>query len=111
MKLCDESSWLWLNACVNYISQGTLRGRQLHLNPLTTLQRSTILILQVRKEQFRELKPPTLKLPQDSGHSGFSGERAKVGLSLNTDWASPVAQTVKNLLNPWVGKIPRRRKW
>jgi len=39
-------------------------------------------------------------------------------LRLDADQASPVAQTVKNLLqcrtlgfNPWIGRIPWRRKW
>ena len=42
-------------------------------------------------------------------------KRVTCGLSV---WASLVAQMVKNLLqcgrlgfSPWVGKIPRRRKW
>ena len=99
---------------------GGLRGRQLRLNPLTTLQRSTDLILQVRKEQFRGLKPPTLEGPQDSVVTvDLVVRQPRFGLSLNIDWASPVAQTVKKVclqcgrpgFSPWVGKIPWRRKW
>ena len=77
---------------------GGLRGRQLRLNPLTTLQRSTDLILQVRKEQFRGLKPPTLEGPQDSVVTvDLVVRQPRFGLSLNIDWASMVAQSVKDL--------------
>ena len=49
-----------------------------------------------------------------SGRSPGEG----IGYPLQYSWASLVAQMVKNLLqcgipefDPWVGKIPRRRRW
>ena len=81
--------------CELHLTEG-LRGRQLRLNPLTTLQRSTDLLLQVRKEQFRGLKPPTLEGPQDSVATvDLVVRQPRFGLGFNIDWASPVAQTVK----------------
>ena len=43
-----------------------------------------------------------------SSHKTFSDHLIKVD---TPSWASLVAQMVKNLSDPWAGKIPWRRPW
>ena len=57
-------------------------------------------------------------VPSDPSFAGPFGPRACFFLSLSDGQASLVAQMVKNLpecgrpgFDPWVGKIPWRRKW
>ena len=69
---------------------------------------------QMGRRQIRKPAPGTSLVVQWLGRSPGEG----IGYPFQYAWASPVAQTVKNLpamrrpgFHSWVGKIPLRRAW